>query len=82
MTIEIHQPEFEALIEERMQTGAFASVEDVLLQALKASPKPAPVPDRSGRTGADLIAALQACPLPYFDFEPRRYPMPVRNPEF
>jgi hypothetical protein len=33
MTIGTHQPELEALIEERMRTGAFASVEDVLLQA-------------------------------------------------
>jgi hypothetical protein len=82
MTIEIHQPELEALIEERMRTGAFASVEDVLLHALKAAPKPTPVLNLSGLTGADLIAALQTCPYPDFDFEPERYPMPVRDPEF
>ena len=40
MTIEIHQPELEALIQHRMETGRFATVEDVLLQALQTSPEP------------------------------------------
>ena len=38
MTIEIHQPELEALIQQRMATGRFQNVEDVLLSALKSSP--------------------------------------------
>ena len=38
MTIEIHKPELEALIRERMTSGAFQDVEDVLMQALKSSP--------------------------------------------
>jgi hypothetical protein len=38
MTIEIQRPELETLINERMKTGAFQNVEDVLMQALKASP--------------------------------------------
>ena len=38
MTIEIHQPELEALIRQRMDSGAFRNVEDVLMQALKSSP--------------------------------------------
>ena len=38
MTIEIHKPELEALIQERMNSGDFQNVEDVLLQALKSSP--------------------------------------------
>lgn len=29
------------------------------------------------RTGADLIAALQACPYPEVDLEPSRVPSPV-----
>ena len=37
MTIEIHQPELEALILQRMETGRFSSIEDVLMQALKSS---------------------------------------------
>ncbi len=38
MTIEIHRPELEALIRERMKSGAFHDVEDVIMQALKSSP--------------------------------------------
>jgi hypothetical protein len=37
MTIEIHQPELEALIRERLKSGAFRNVEEILLQALKSS---------------------------------------------
>jgi hypothetical protein len=37
MTIEIQRPELEALIRERMNSGAFQNVEDVLMQALKAA---------------------------------------------
>ncbi len=45
MTIEIHKPELEALIQERMKTGAFQTVEDVLIQALKSSaPSEQPAP--------------------------------------
>jgi hypothetical protein len=33
MTIEIHTPELEALIMQRMESGGFHSVEEVLLQA-------------------------------------------------
>jgi predicted nucleic acid-binding protein len=40
MTIEIQKPELEALILERMQKGAFASIEDALMQALESSPLP------------------------------------------
>ncbi|SPE36707.1 hypothetical protein SBA6_60014 [Candidatus Sulfopaludibacter sp. SbA6] len=40
MTIEIHKPELEALILERMKSGAFQNVEDVLMRALKSSPLP------------------------------------------
>lgn len=38
MTIEIHRPELEALIMQRMKSGGFHDVETVLMQALKASP--------------------------------------------
>ena len=37
MMIEIHRPELEALIRERMNSGAFHDVEDVIMQALKSS---------------------------------------------
>ena len=35
MTIQINCPEIEALIEQRLHTGAFESVEDVLFDALE-----------------------------------------------
>ena len=37
MTIEIHKPELESLIRERMASGGFQNVEDALMQALKSS---------------------------------------------
>jgi antitoxin ParD1/3/4 len=36
MTIEITRPEIETLIQQRLQSGAFESVEDVLIDALEA----------------------------------------------
>jgi hypothetical protein len=45
MTIEITKPEVEALIKERLQSGAFKDAEDVILQALQSSvPPPAEAP--------------------------------------
>jgi hypothetical protein len=41
VTIEIHQPEIEALIEQRLASGAFEDVEALLLRALKTAPVPA-----------------------------------------
>jgi hypothetical protein len=38
MIIEIHKPELETLIRERMASGEFQNVEDVLIQALKSAP--------------------------------------------
>ena len=74
MTIEVNRPELEALIVQRMKSGGFQNIEDVLLQALKTF---APVGERPGtsgdkRTGADLIAALQASPYWELDIEPSR----------
>jgi hypothetical protein len=75
MTIEIHKPELEALIIERLRSGGFESVEDLLLQALQSSKSP---PKREIRTGADLVAAMQASPYKEIDLEPARESMPVR----
>ena len=74
MTIEIQSPELEALILERMQKGGFASIEDALMQALKASSMIADDEGKSRdqRTGADLIAALQASPYRDIDLTPPR----------
>jgi hypothetical protein len=58
MTIEIHQPELRALIQERLQSGAFHDVEEVLLHALKTSePQPAyPAHGADAENLADLFA--------------------------
>ena len=74
MTIEIHRPELEALIIQRMKSGGFHNVEDVLLQALKTAP-PVEGPcgtSRDKRTGADLILALQSSPYRELEIEPPR----------
>ena len=88
MTIEIHKPELEALIRERMKRGAFQNVEDVLMQALKSSPPLAAVEDAGPsdealtHTGADLVAAMQASPHKEIDLETGRGPLPVRDVAF
>ena len=37
MMLEIHRPELEALLMERMKSGAFENFEDVIMQALETS---------------------------------------------
>jgi hypothetical protein len=77
MTIEIHRPELEALILERMKLGGFRNVEDVLMQALETSPLTGGTPATAAKrlTGADLIAAMQASPYRDIEIEPVRYRM-------
>ena len=82
MTIEIQRPELEALIEERMKSGAFQSVEDVLMQALKSAPLPARFDRKTRATGAELVAAMQASPFKEVCLEPGRRPMSVRDVAF
>ena len=41
MTIEIHRPELEKLIQQRMESGAFRSVEDFLMHELISTPREA-----------------------------------------
>ncbi len=79
MTIEIHKPELEAIIIERLRSGAFESVEDILMQALKGLPGPQ---KKETRTGADLVAAMQASPFKEIDLEPTKFTMPVRDITF
>jgi hypothetical protein len=45
MTIEIRQPELVALIQEHMESGAFQTVDELLIQALKSSRSNLPVED-------------------------------------
>jgi hypothetical protein len=56
MTIEITRPEVEALIQQRLQTGAFASPEDVILHALRSSEHERPsTPTRKFDNLSDLL---------------------------
>ncbi len=71
MTIKITSPQVEALFRQRMQSGQFQTPEQLLHFLLKAIPSP------DARTGADLLAAMQACPFPEFEIEPQRYPSPL-----
>src|SRR4051794_22532513 len=61
VTIRIHRPELEALIQERMKSGRFDDVEDVLMAALTSAPPRGEAAtarsQETSRTGADLIAA-------------------------
>jgi hypothetical protein len=87
MTIEIHRPELEALIRQRMKSGGFQNVEDALMQALKSSSLPAEqdagAPDeRLAAMGADLVAAMQASPYKEVNLEPTRDRMRVRDVVF
>jgi len=87
ITIEIQQPELEALIMERMKLGAFSTIEDALLQALNSSPLPSgkggPVSNVvPGPTGADLVAAMQALPYQELGMEPARDRLLVRDVAF
>jgi hypothetical protein len=57
MTIQITMPEVEALINQRLQSGAFRNAEDVILQALQSSP---PTLRLTGSPPAKDIAELFA----------------------
>jgi hypothetical protein len=77
MTVEIHKPELEALIRERMKSGAFQDVEDALLQALKSSPAGEPAPRKPKK---NLAQFLLESPLPGSGLRLERqkdYPRPL-----
>lgn len=84
MTIEIQRPELEALIEVWMRSGAFGSIEDALLQALRTAQLPQGGTDLAPDSGTQLmgsalVAAFQASPFKEIDLEPARFAMPVRD---
>ena len=71
--IQITSPELEALIKQRLRSGPFTNVEELILDALGSS-----TPRK--RTGADLIAAMKESPFREIDIEPPPgIPMPVRD---
>jgi hypothetical protein len=50
MTIQITKPEVEALINQRLQSGAFKDAEDVILQALQSSAPETTKPDSARKS--------------------------------
>ena len=83
MIIEIHRPELESLILEWMKSGEFQDVEDVLIQALKSAAYSMEGAkerhEEANRTGADLVAAMQASPYKEIDLTASRHRLPVRD---
>lgn len=81
MTIQITRPEVEALIRQRLRSGAFKDVEDVIFQALQ--PNPAYEAEGTGKegphTGVELVAEMQASPYKEISLEPTAHRSPVRD---
>ena len=91
MNFEIHKPELVQRLNAQIQSGHFHDADEVLENALDALEERASAPSRAQaeksddrRTGADLIAALQASPYREVDIEPARFrlSMPVRDVTF
>jgi Arc/MetJ-type ribon-helix-helix transcriptional regulator len=91
MNLEIHKPELVQRVNAHIQTGHFHDADEVLEKALDALEGRTPAPSSGHaakssdkRTGADLIAALQASPHRELDIEPARFrlPMPMRDVTF
>jgi Arc/MetJ-type ribon-helix-helix transcriptional regulator len=91
MNLENHKPELVQRVNAHIQTGQFHDADDVLEKALDAldesvapSRGPAAKSDYRRRTGADLIAALQASPYRELDIEPARFRLssPARDITF
>lgn len=81
MSVIIHQPEIEALIEQRMATGAFRDVEAVLLHALKSAPEPVAPPSRS-RAPLSLVEVCAMVQGMTDDLDLTRDPSPGRPVSF
>jgi hypothetical protein len=81
MSVIIHQPEIEALIQQRMATGTFPDVEAVLLHALKSSPISAATPAVGGRPQSlvEVCAMVQGLTD---DLDLSRDPSPGRSISF
>jgi hypothetical protein len=66
MNIQITRPEVEALINQRLQSGAFRDAEDVILQALQSSPPTSPVPGAPPTKDiAEIFAPLRGLNLDF-----------------
>lgn len=75
MTVIIRLSDEQATSLEAKAAAEGLSVEQWIQKLAEPGNKPA----RETRTGADLIAALQASPYRDIDIEPERYRLPVRG---
>ncbi len=57
MSVEIHQPKIQSIIDRQMATGAFRSVEELLLCALQSFARPEPDPQEIG-FGRKLVSTF------------------------
>lgn len=75
MMIEIHKPEVEALINQRLRSGAFKDAEDVIMQALKSSPDtPATATPRRPEGRKSLAQLFAESPFKGLDIDFERDP--------
>lgn len=66
MNIQITRPEVEALINQRLESGAFRDAEDVILQALQSSPPTKSLPEASpAHDILELFAPLRGLNLDF-----------------
>ena len=80
MIIEIHKPEVENLIRERMASGAFQNVEDFLMQAFQSSPaveQPAAPPRKPKKSLGQFLLESPLRDLGLKLERQRDYPRPV-----
>jgi len=75
MTMIIQLSDEQATALEAKAAAEGLTVEEWIQKLAESGPKPS----RETRTGADLIAALQASPYRDIDIEPERYRLPVRD---
>lgn len=75
MTVIIRLSDEQAMALEAKAAAEGLSVEQWIQKLAESRDRPA----RETRTGADLIAALQASPYRDIDIEPERYRLPVRG---
>ncbi|HEX5483587.1 MAG TPA: hypothetical protein VFZ08_13270 [Terriglobia bacterium] len=75
MTVIIQLSDEQATALEAKAAAEGLSVDEWIQKLAETGKKPA----RETRTGADLIAALQASPCRDIDIEPERYRLPVRG---
>lgn len=81
MNLEIHDPELAERVNAHIQTGRFHDADELLEKALDALDERTDAATATKKTGAAILAALQACPYPEIDLTPPRVPIFVRDIE-